>query len=307
MVCPPSDDEKTTVLDATQETLRNELQAAKEHGACFIVIRGARQGHRFIIDQHEMTLGRDPSAEISIDDPSISRKHARITKTGENEYSIMDTGSSNGTVVNGKTLEKNQPVILQKEDMVKIGSSILKFLPAGEIEILFYGKMEDAAHTDALTRIYNKGYLIEALDAEFKRAKALHQDFALLFFDIDHFKKINDTHGHDAGDYILKEFTRIIATKHLEEKEVFGRYGGEEFIILSPGKNNEQAEKLGEDIRATIEAHPFIYEGTRIQVTASIGICNIDSSIETSQTLLKKADAALYESKENGRNQVSVA
>ena len=164
--------EKTAVLQGDQETLKKELAKAKEQEACLIIIRGTPQGHRFFLTQDEMTIGRDPSADLSVADQSISRKHARLNRES-GKIRLTDLGSSNGTFVNDKKVSANESVILAKEDMVKLGNSIFKFLPAGELEILFYGNLGSAAHTDALTRIYNKGYLLEALDAEFKRAKGL--------------------------------------------------------------------------------------------------------------------------------------
>lgn len=301
-----SDDttDKTTVLKTgDQSTLHNELKKAKEQEACLIMIRGTPQGHRFFLTQTEMIIGRDPSADISIADQSISRKHARLLKES-NQVKLTDLGSSNGTFVNDKKVNPNETITLAKEDMLKLGNSIFKFLPAGELEILFYGNLGSAAHTDPMTRIYNKGYLLEALDAEFKRAKALHTEFSLVFFDLDHFKKINDTFGHDAGDYVLKEITTLIRSSFLRPKDIFARYGGEEFVILLLNTNAKLAFDLCERIRAAVEAHAFLYEGKRIPVTTSIGISEINSSIESSQTLLKSADKALYDAKSSGRNKV---
>lgn len=314
MVCPPppppgssdsfSDDqgEKTAVLQGDQETLKKELQKAKEQEACLIIIRGTPQGHRFFMTLSEMTIGRDPSVEITLADQSISRKHAKLTKEG-NHVRLTDLKSSNGTFVNDKRIDT---VLLQKEDMIKIGSSILKFLPAGELEILFYGNLGSAAHQDPLTRIYNKGYLLEALDAEFKRAKALHTDFSVLFFDLDHFKKVNDTYGHDAGDYVLQEFASLVRTGYLRPKDVFARYGGEEFVILLANTNGKAAGELAEKIRSAVETHAFIYEGKRLPITTSLGVAELRTDIESAQTLLKRADKALYAAKTSGRNRVVV-
>jgi two-component system cell cycle response regulator len=315
MACPPSDSannnndggDKTAVLHGDQETLNKELAKAKEQEACLIIIRGTPQGHRFFITQDEMTVGRDPSADISVSDQSISRKHAKLTREPDRKVKLTDMGSSNGTFVNDKKVAANDSVILAKEDMIKLGNSIFKFLPAGELEILFYGNLGSAAHTDPLTRIYNKGYLLEALDAEFKRAKALHTDFSLLFFDLDHFKKINDTYGHDAGDYVLKEFANIIRTGHLRPKDIFARYGGEEFCVLLANTGAKSALEQAEKMRAAIETHAFIYEGKRLPVTTSMGVAELASGIESAQTLLKAADKALYAAKQSGRNKVMVA
>jgi two-component system cell cycle response regulator len=298
------DPDKTTVLNA-ERTLTAELEQAKGAEACLILIRGTPQGHRFFLEQDEMVLGRDPGVELTVNDPSISRQHAKVIKKGE-EVVLQDLNSSNGTVVNGEKLAPGQSIVLKKEDMIKLGNAILKFLPKGELEILTYGALSSAAHTDPLTKTYNKRYLLEALDAEFKRAVALGQNLSLMFFDIDHFKKTNDTFGHEAGDLVLKEFSSLIKT-HVPERNVFARYGGEEFVIFSPGEDKQQAALLAEKIRAGIESKTFVYEGKKIPTTTSIGVSDMQSSgAKDPAALIKAADEALYKAKESGRNRVVI-
>lgn len=306
---PPGDDstDSTKVLGGDQATLNQEMATAKEQEACLIIIRGTPQGHRFFLTQDEMVLGRDPSADLSILDQSISRKHAKVTKAANNKVLITDLGSQNGTLINDKKLKPNEPRPLAKEDMIKLGSTIMKFLPQGELETLYLGNLGSAAHTDSLTKIYNKRYLLEVLEVEFKRAKALHTDFSLLFFDLDHFKKVNDTHGHDAGDMVLREFAALVRTNHIRPKDVFARYGGEEFILLLANTGLKDAADIAERIRSAIETHAFIYEGKRIPVTTSMGLAELKTGIESAGTLLKHADQALYAAKNAGRNRLVVA
>jgi two-component system cell cycle response regulator len=303
---PDESTDKTTVLLGDQSTLKAELQKAKEQEGCLIIIRGTPQGNRFFLTAPEMSIGRDPAAEISVADQSISRKHAKVTKEGAN-VRLTDLGSANGTFVNDKRVPPGSSVILAKEDMVKLGNTILKFLPAGELEILFYGNLGSAAHTDPLTRIYNKGYLLEALEAEFKRAKALHTEFSLVFFDLDHFKSVNDTYGHDAGDYVLKELTTVVRTGHIRPKDIFARYGGEEFVILLGNTPSKAAVDIAERIRLAVETHAFVYEGKRLPVTMSMGVAELRADVESATTLLKMADKALYSAKTGGRNRVVLA
>ncbi len=299
--------DRTAILGLDQETINRELQKAKEQPACLILIRGTPQGHRFFITGEQMIIGRDPAADISILDASISRKHARITKL-ENAVSIEDLGSSNGTFINGKRLAPGTIVILSKEDLVKLGNSIVKYLPAGEIEIIFYGNLNQAANTDPMTKCFNKGYFLEAIEAELKRAKAFSTPLSLIFFDLDHFKKVNDTYGHDGGDFVLKEFTHLIrGLGVIQQKDIFARYGGEEFCLLMPSTVIQDAEKTAELMRGKIQTHAFNYEGKRIPVTSSLGVAELRSDIESASDLIKAADKALYESKEGGRNRVTVS
>jgi two-component system cell cycle response regulator len=306
---PGSDDgsEKTTVLSGDQATLKKELEKAKDQPACLIMVRGTPQGQRFFLTQDGMVIGRDPSADISIADQGISRKHAKLSKDGGGKVVIEDMGSSNGTFINDKKIEANKPIALAKEDMVRVGSSILKFLPAGELETLMIGNLSSAAHTDALTKIFNKGYLLEALEVEFKRARALHTELCLLYFDLDFFKKVNDGYGHDAGDFVLKEFTALIRTSHLRPKDIFARFGGEEFVVLLGNTSLKDATNLAERIRAAVESHAFIYEGKKLPVTTSMGVAEMRADTENGQALMKTADKALYQAKQTGRNKVVVA
>src|SRR5690242_17020256 len=141
MACPPESNDnssdKTTVLSGDAATLAKELQKAKEQEACLIIIRGTPQGHRFFLTADEMILGRDSAADITLNDQSISRKHAKVIRQGGKAI-LADLGSANGTFVNDKKVGPGESVTLAKEDMIRMGNSILKFLPAGELEILFY-------------------------------------------------------------------------------------------------------------------------------------------------------------------------
>ena len=268
-----------------------------------IVIRGEPQGKRYLLNEDLMALGRDPSVPLAINDSNVSRRHAEIIKR-DGKVFIKDLGSTNGSFINDKKIEGEAE--LHKEDMIKIGNTILKYLPQGELETYYIGTLEMAAHTDSLTKAFNKGYIMEALEAEFKRAKALHTDFSLIILDLDHFKKINDGFGHDAGDMVLREVSLLVRTKILPERGVFGRFGGEEFMILLPGHGEQSAAELAEKLRSMLEKTSFNYEGKRMPVSASLGVAEIAVDVENAQALFKTADKAVYQAKNGGRNQVCV-
>src|SRR4051812_15908 len=126
MTCAANDEdlgEKTAFIVGNQETLNKELQKAKEQEACLIIIRGTPQGHRFFLTQPEVILGRDSSADLTVSDQGISRKHAKFTKE-DGKVFITDLGSSNGSYVNDKKINPGEKVTLVKEDMIKLGTSI---------------------------------------------------------------------------------------------------------------------------------------------------------------------------------------
>jgi len=160
-------------------------------------------------------------------------------------------------------------------------------------------KLKNLATRDTLTQVYNRYKINEYIEEEFHRAQRYHTSFALLMFDIDHFKIVNDTYGHDIGDYVLQEFAKIIQ-KSIRQNDKFGRWGGEEFMLLSPETPQEKAYEFAEKLRKIIEMHPF--EKIK-QITVSVGVIHCHGK-RSLKELFKDLDDALYEAKKNGRNRV---
>ncbi len=294
-------DSDATIVKTITDKLVMELESIKNQEACLIVIQGDPQGNRYELGKDSTTIGRDGSADIALNDQKISRIHATALKAGD-EITLRDAGSTNGTYVNGRKIEG--PVLLRKEDMLKMGDTVLKYLPRGELEIYYIGMLESKAHTDALTQVFNRGYLTESLEAEFKRARALKSKLTLMLLDLDHFKNVNDTYGHDAGDMVLRETCQVLK-QYLQKNHILGRFGGEEFLTLLCATPMEQALKTAEEVRKAIEGHQFLYEGKHIPVTTSIGLAAMTDTTENPTDLFKLTDKALYLSKEQGRNRVS--
>jgi two-component system cell cycle response regulator len=292
-----------TVISTGQDTLTSELRKAGDCEGCLIVVRGTQQGKRFELSSQSMSIGRDATADIVIDDPKVSRRHAVIQKESD-LVRLIDGGSTNGSYINDLRIPGKHSVLLNKEDMIKIGNTILKYLPKGELEIHYIGTLESKAHTDSLTKTYNKGYILEAMEAEFKRARALNTAFSLLVVDLDHFKRVNDTHGHDAGDSVLVEVSAILRSAISANRGILGRFGGEEFVALLPSHAQAGALELAESIRETVEHHLVEYDDTSIRITASIGVATMDSDTLGVRDLFRLADRAVYLAKNGGRNKV---
>ena len=163
------------------------------------------------------------------------------------------------------------------------------------------------ARTDSLTGINNRRYLYELAEREFEISQRYQQPLSVLMYDIDHFKKFNDTYGHMLGDHILKIVTET-AVKELRSADTIGRYGGEEFIILMPMTNAEQAYSLAERIRMAVATTNVQTEKGDIFVTLSIGIVekNYTLPLESVEEIFKRADEAMYAAKEAGRNRTEV-
>lgn len=294
---PAADPSKT--LQMARDALSLERERAKDQPACLIVIRGDPQGRRYTLTKPSTVIGRDATADIVINDGNVSRRHAEVCLEGD-AVTLKDCGSTNGTLVN--TTKVVEAVTLRKEDMITVGHTILKYLPKGELEIFYIGMLESAAHTDSLTTVYNKGYVMEALEADFKRARALGTPFSLLLIDLDHFKHVNDTHGHAAGDAVLRETARVLKARELPKEAVIGRFGGEEFLVLLPRTGRDDALRLAEDLRVAVASHTFTHDGTAIPVTCSIGAAAIAADVDSSAALFKLADTGVYRAKSDGRN-----
>ncbi len=300
-----AEEDITRVINPATDTLNIDLELAKATDPVLIVIRGSLQGKKYSMKgDSKYLVGRDKSVEIQLDDPNVSRQHARLTQK-DGVVFIEDLGSRNGTFVNDEILG-SQKRVLEKEDMIKIGGTIFKYLPAGQLETLYHINLTNAAYIDKLTGLYNRKYISEVLEAEFKRAKALHSDLSVILFDIDNFKLINDTHGHDCGDYVLATLGQQVKASGLRERDLAGRYGGEEFIVVLTNSSVEQAAEVAERIRKKIDTHPFTYEEKILHVTVSLGVASFQQEQHEATDIYKAADKALYESKHAGKNRVSV-
>jgi diguanylate cyclase (GGDEF)-like protein len=162
-------------------------------------------------------------------------------------------------------------------------------------------KLEKMATTDQLTGIYNRHRFEELFENELIRTHRYGNPFSLIMFDIDHFKQVNDTYGHDVGDHVLKTVVEIIQTT-LRVNDIFARWGGEEFLILCPETTLEIGSKVAEKLRSFIEFHSFKEVK---HITASFGVIEANKPY-TKQELLKYVDEMLYKAKEGGRNTIEV-
>lgn len=162
--------------------------------------------------------------------------------------------------------------------------------------------------TDPLTGIYNRGYINERLPQEIRRAHRYGRDLSLVLCDIDHFKRVNDTYGHLAGDAVLKSFARCLTGSIRQQVDWVGRYGGEEFLIVLPETHLEGALVLTERIRQTIESTPIQTSGKTIDIASSFGVACFSpgtrKEIVTPEALLQEADNLLYRAKSGGRNRI---
>lgn len=293
---------KTRAVDG--KTLADVIEEAKTNPPAIVVITGKPLGKYFLITKEKMVLGREINSDISIPETSISRRHSEFTVT-ENGVTAKDLGSTNGTFVNDEKLVPNVPRILNEGDHIRCGNTLFKFVREGQIETRAGLRNYDYS-TDSLTGIFNRKAIVETIHEEFNKAKLRNSALSFILFDIDHFKKINDTYGHPAGDYVLKETCDLIKTKMIRPTDALGRYGGEEFALLLPATQSQIAIDVAERIRSKIEQHKYVFEDKEISVTISLGVVALDSTSKTPDELISLADKALYDAKNQGRNRVCV-
>jgi diguanylate cyclase (GGDEF)-like protein len=269
--------------------------------ACLVLIYppGPELGRRYeLASAPEIIIGRGADCDIQVDRDSVSRKHAKVTRAGSG-WQVVDLGSTNGSYVNDAQITSCS---LRDGDLLKIGNAIFKFLMGGNIETSYHEEIYRMTIMDGLTGAYNKRFFIENLEKEIPRCARHDRPLSLLMFDIDHFKKINDEHGHLTGDYVLREMARRVRTR-VRKEEVFARYGGEEFAVVLPETEGELALKVAEDLRRLVAAEAFDFEGDQIPVTISVGVACITSEISP-DAFIKIADDNLYKAKRSGRNKV---
>lgn len=297
-----STDDTTIVLTDIRAALQASEKEAQQKPAALLVVGGDLNGTLFDLKELQIGVGRNADNTIALEFNGVSRYHFKLLASGENHV-LEDCGSKNGTYLNNKKVEALTP--LAKGDIIKIGSIALKYLPKGDPERLTYDKLNLEANTDKHTGCYNKTYFNNRINLEVNKCKVTGEPLSLIIFDLDHFKKLNDNYGHDAGDFVLKEMAQLIRTNGIREQDVFARYGGEEFVILLPKTNLKQSFEIAERLRKLIESKEFIYDGKRLPVTASIGVADYRQGVVTGTDLFKRADEAVYKAKEGGRNQVN--
>ncbi len=249
-----------------------------------------------------LEVGRSVDAQVCFPEvPSISRRHARISYLADG-VCLEDLGSRNGTYL------KNHPVDglqrLQSGDRFQVGSVVFKFLLEEDAENAYHEAIYQMVMCDGLTDLFNRRKFQEELDREYARSRRYGRPLSLIIFDVDHFKNINDTCGHLAGDSVLKGLARTVKALTRQE-EIVARVGGEEFAVLCPETHATGARRLAEKLRAAFEAELFDYHGGSLAVTCSFGVGAVDEVMSTSADLYAAADRALYRSKNEGRNRVS--
>ena len=273
-------------------------RSKKRKEACLVVIYGSSDlGRKYSIEGRELCIGRGTFNDIVVGQESVSRKHAFVI-VDESGVKVRDNESTNGTYVNDNKVHE---IYLRDGDLIKIGRSMFKFLAGDNIESSYHDEIYRLSTIDALTQVFNRRYFQETLTRELSRARRYDRPLALLLFDIDFFKRVNDTYGHRAGDLVLRRIAELVQQR-ARKVDVVARYGGEEFAVILPEVDTSGGRLFAEKIRRMVEEERFSFEGQTIECTISAGVAELSASMANAEELVGCADARLYQAKETGRN-----
>lgn len=264
---------------------------------------GASAGEAIVVPREGSRVGRSRDAELQIDDDSVSRLHALIHHVPGTGFVVEDLGSRNGTTINGGRINGRRE--LSDGDVIQFGPrASLRFSLVDERQAEFLKHLYVSSTCDMLTGAFNRRHFDERFRVELSYATRHATELGLVIFDLDHFKQVNDTHGHLAGDAVLKHVAAIV-TARLRVEDVFARYGGEEFVVLLRGVDLAGTARAAERLRGAIAGARPIHDGRMIPATISAGVTVLSEHAEaTAEALLAKADRRLYAAKNAGRNRV---
>ena len=292
--------DKTMIIGSTLITEKSFEEDAHPSHIVLVFGQSSLIGTYWPLNKTEILIGRSWRSDICIRSPSISKRHIMVHKEENGEFTVKDLNSTNGTSLNDKHLQPQKEYLLENNNIIRIGRIGLKFLSQDNKEIASIAQSYKNSFFDVLTGAGNRSLLENKAPDLFYLSQKRKTPLSLVIFDIDFFKKINDTYGHRMGDFVLKEVGEQ-ARKGFRAEDLFIRCGGEEFcIILSSPLEN--AYKAIEKVRQGLENRSFQYEGKSLKLTISAGLTQRKAQDKSWEVLYERADKALYTAKYSGRN-----
>jgi len=300
--------EQNTLIEDVESPSLAPRPPPKKDRALLTLLTGPLQGTIIQLDaRNDLTLGRSKQAGVLIPDPGLSRIHARVFRRQtptRTEFYIEDCGSTNGTFVAGQRI--TTPTALGDGSRVGLGRrTVLRFSLQDALEEEALIRVHESALRDRLTGAYNRGAFDDRLSSEFQTSRTRGTPLALLLFDIDHFKSLNDNYGHQAGDAVLRDVVQS-AQRALRPEDVLARYGGEEFAVILKNVSSRSVHVMAERVRVAVEELQIDWQGQPIRATISVGGAYLARTavIEEPSAMVAAADEALYQAKHQGRNRV---
>lgn len=281
-------------MDDLVESVRSQFRPV------LVLMSGPRVGDRIPL-RGNFVVGRAPDAELRLDDGRVSWIHARFEDRGDG-WAIVDEGSTNGTLLNGKRIDVAK---LAHGDKLVFGKTLLRFELQDEADRVFGEAVERMISVDELSGLYVPRRFEQELQELTSRAAATREPLGMLVFDLDGIKAINDTHGHAFGAYTIGRAGHLIG-EVLAGRGVACRWGGDEFTVALPGCDLDATIAIGEEIRLAIERYVFEREGVRLRPGVSGGAAAFPTTSKEPGALFHLADEALYRAKRAGKNRISV-
>jgi diguanylate cyclase (GGDEF)-like protein len=303
---PPREGSDTTSEIELPKLARRVLEAeSANRQPCLVILGGLDMGRVIPVTDQGLVIGRDETCELALTDDAISRHHLEVRQAGPGQVAIRDLDSTNGTFVRGKRIHSAE---LGDGDKLFLGrNTVLKLVIHDDLDLSYQRELYESSTRDGLTGAFNRRYFTEkiATDLSFGRRHGL--PLSLLMLDIDHFKKVNDTYGHDVGDQVLRSFSKTVK-QSIRTEDVLARYGGEEFAIIAQGTDVAGGRALGERIRQAVGSstigHDVAARGG-INITVSTGVASLKPGCAAdAAVMIAIADGNLYAAKNAGRDRV---
>ena len=309
------DEEEYTLIDQVPRTLRSEVRVPVRgknaaRTPTLTVVTGPSPGkyQSVPIGTRALFIGRDSTCEFAIDHSSVSRRHARLyvePQAGRSPSVVLqDLNSTNGTSVNNKAIHRQG---LMHGDRIQVGDVLLRFEMLDKLDIAYrdgVAQQIEESELDVLTRLLNRSAMEAHLPQLIEHCSSTQLPISAVLLDLDHFKQVNDTLGHAAGDVVLRKVGEIIRDT-VRKDDLAIRYGGEEFLLVLPGARRLHARLQAERLRESIAKAEF--EGhASLRITASLGVSERENA-ETLEVWIERTDRALYRAKDRGRNRSEAA
>jgi diguanylate cyclase (GGDEF)-like protein len=292
-------------MQLDRSTVAKKIGSITPKKACFVVMGGMDVGRVIDLEEPVITIGRDAQCAVVLQDDGVSRFHVEVRREATDSVIVRDLGSTNGTFIGGKRIVEAK---LRDGTKILIGRrTILNFTFIDELEYNFQKQMYEISTRDGLTGVYNRRYFSQRIITDLSFARRHQIPCTLVILDIDHFKKVNDTHGHRTGDQVLITVTEAVGNV-IRKEDILARYGGEEFVVIAQGTDLVNGKALGKRIQLCVAEQriPALDDPNMLtKVTVSVGVATVpsDASVEA-DVLISTADANLYHAKGLGRNQV---
>ena len=296
-------EDRVTLIEESPTRAGQRTKGPKDR--CWLTaLAGATPGAVYPLKHDAFTIGRSHTADVHISHEGISRLHARLFRAG-NAFFVEDLHSANGTFVRGQRI--HEPMRVVDGDRIQLGRSVIfRVAVQDALEEQAALRVYGSSVRDALTGLYNRHFFQDRYAAEYAFARRHHAPLTVMMLDVDFFKAVNDTHGHQAGDAVLRSVGAALGSLTRQE-DVVARFGGEEFVVLVRGVSLDNAALSAERLRRAIGEVQTPWQQEVLRVTVSVGVATMNAEREFSSPgeLLAAADLALYTAKQEGRNRVA--